>query len=119
MRTMISYYGAPIGNKTPRTLRNEKTMGTIERWFNIEQPKLKKEHPEYFLPGNKLNRAAPVKNKTHQPSNSFLTNLAIKYLRNKDFVVINRAEIAMDKETFKLTCSFLSHIKRFCIGAIL
>ena len=50
---------------------------------------------------------------------NILTNLAIKYLRNKDYVVINRAEVAMDKETFKLTCSFLSHIKRFCVGAIL
>gem|GEM_PF-5845880 len=49
---------------------------------------------------------------------NFLTNLAIKYLYKNDFIIINRAIIAEEKHTLKLTSCFLSYIKRYKQNAL-
>jgi hypothetical protein len=44
---------------------------------------------------------------------SFFTNIAIKHLQSKDFIILNRAEIEKDKSLFKIAAQFLSHINRY------
>jgi hypothetical protein len=43
----------------------------------------------------------------------FITNLAIKHLCKNDFIIINRAEIAKDRSSFKLITCVLSHFNRY------
>jgi hypothetical protein len=49
---------------------------------------------------------------------NFFTNLAIKHLCKNDFIIINRAEIAKDKSSFKLITCFLSYLNRFNSSAL-
>lgn len=42
-----------------------------------------------------------------------LTNIAIKHLQKKDFIILNRAEIEKDNSLFKIVTQFMSHINRY------
>jgi hypothetical protein len=55
----------------------------------------------------------PVSKQKGEAMKNFLTNLAIKYLRGKDYIILNRAEAAKDKNLFGLITRLFSHIHRW------